>query len=81
MKKVSNKYVNFGIAFALLGLLVFSLAMTPLEGFKETVDTKKKTTAKPTVGEEQSDEEKLKETLSQLQHLSHLIKKDDAKSV
>jgi hypothetical protein len=38
MKKVSNKYVNFGIAFALLGILVFSLIMTPLEGFKEAAD-------------------------------------------
>ena len=39
MKKVSNKYVNFGIAFALLGILVFSLIMSPLEGFKEAADT------------------------------------------
>ena len=43
MKKVSNKYVNFGIAFALLGILVFSLIMSPLEGFKEAPDTKKNT--------------------------------------
>ena len=74
MKKVSNKYVNFGIAFALLGILVFSLAMTPLEGFKEAVDT---TTSKPTVNKEQSDEEKLKETLVQLQHLANLTTKKD----
>ena len=42
MKKVSNKYVNYGIAFALFGILVFSLIMTPLEGFKEAVDKEKK---------------------------------------
>ena len=53
MKKVSNKYVNFGIAFALLGILVFSLIMSPLEGFKEgvnktdTEETDTKTEKKP----------------------------------
>jgi len=52
MKKVSNKYVNYGIAFALFGILVFSLVMTPLEGFKEGVDKNKKANPvlkKPTV--------------------------------
>lgn len=52
MKKVSNKYVNYGIAFALFGILVFSLVMTPLEGFKEGVDKNKKAIPalkKPTV--------------------------------
>jgi len=90
MKKSSNKYVNYGIAFTLFGILVFSLVMTPLEGFKEGKNKKKKTvktTDKPTTPTasakkpEAFEADKLKETLSQLQHLSHLIKKDDAKSV
>jgi|688.fasta_scaffold1020929_2 hypothetical protein len=85
MKKSSNKYVNYGIAFALFGILVFSLVMTPLEGFKEGADKKdKKTTVKSTtpsakkgVKSEAFEADNLKETLSQLQHLAHLVKKDE----
>jgi hypothetical protein len=97
MKKVSNKYVNFGIAFALLGILVFSLVMTPLEGFEvEKEDSKKsnndgskkkkdimsevdklsKIVSELTTKKESFEGDKLKETLSQLQHLAHLVKKD-----
>ena len=66
MKRVTNTYVNFGIAFSLLGILVFSLAIPP---FKEGYSNKKKATAK-------KEADDLKETLSQLQHLAHLAKKD-----
>ncbi len=34
MKKVSNKYVNYGIILALLGVLVFSLLMGTMEGLE-----------------------------------------------
>jgi hypothetical protein len=77
MKKVSNKYVNFGIAFALLGILVFSLIMTPLEGFKEAVktdteetDTKteKKSTTKPSTPSLSAD--KMKELQKMLNKIS-----------
>jgi hypothetical protein len=83
MKKASNKYVNYAIAFTLFGILVASLVMTNLEGFKEESKPKAKkpkTEPKKATPKELTPES-LKETLSQLQHLSHLIKKDDAKSV
>lgn len=34
MKKVSNKYVNYGIILALLGVLLFSLLMGTMEGLE-----------------------------------------------
>ena len=75
MKKVSNKYVNFGIAFALLGILVFSLIMTPLEGFKEAADTEetdtkteKKSTTKLSTPSLSAD--KMKELQTMLKELS-----------
>jgi hypothetical protein len=79
MKKSSNKYVNFGIVFALLGILVVSLSLNRYEGFEE----KKPDAKKPLPNLKDIDLKNidLKETLSQLQHLSHLAKKDDAKSV
>lgn len=75
MKKSSNMYVNYGIAFTLFGILVFSLMMTPVEGFKEGAKSKK-TTTKKSVKPEAFEAENLKETLAQLQHLAHLVKKD-----
>ena len=74
MKKVTNTYVNYGIAFSLLGILVFSLAINPLKGFEEGYSNKKKATAKKETSAEEAND--LKETLSQLQHLAHLAKKD-----
>lgn len=74
MKKSSNKYVNFGIVFALFGILVVSLSLNRFEGFEE----KKKPDAKKKLDLKDID---LKETLSQLQHLAHIANKDDAKSV
>ena len=73
MKKSSNKYVNFGIVFALLGILVVSLSLNRFEGFEE-----KKPDAKKKLDLKDID---LKETLSQLQHLAHIAEKDNAKSV
>ncbi len=86
MKKASNKYVNYAIAFTLFGILVASLVMTNLEGFKEESTKPKPSAKKPKTEPKKATPkeltpESLKETLSQLQHLSHLIKKDDAKSV
>ena len=75
MKKSSNMYVNFGIAFALLGILMLSLSLNRMEGF----ETKPKT--KPTTESKSITPEKLQEALAQLQHLAHLAKTDTPSSV
>lgn len=84
MKKSSNKYVNFGIAFALLGILVLSLSLNRMEGFEPTEKektTEKKKTEK-TIDVSANDIKKMLEQLTQMQHLAHLAKKDqDSKSV
>ena len=74
MKKSSNMYVNFGIAFALLGILMLSLSLNRMEGF----ETKPK---KPTTESKSITPEKLQEALAQLQHLAHLAKTDTPSSV
>jgi len=76
MKKVSNKYVNFGIAFALLGILVFSLIMSPLEGFKEAVDkeTDKNPADKKLTEKKTKEIKKMIEDLVQMQHVEHVTK-------
>jgi hypothetical protein len=73
MKKSSNMYVNFGIAFALLGILVFSLSLNRMEGFETETETKSKPKS--------FTPEQIKEALAQLQHLTHLAKEDTTKSV
>lgn len=82
MKKSSNQYVNYGIAFALFGILVLSLSLNRIEGFKKG-ETKKKPIIKKAIsnksGVEHFTSADLKETLAQLQHLEHLIKEDEKK--
>jgi hypothetical protein len=86
MKKSSNKYVNYGIVLALLGILMVSLSLNRMEGFEEKKDTDKPASKKKSIKDmdikdiDLTDID-LKETLAQLQHLSHLAKKDDTKSV
>lgn len=82
MKKSSNQYVNYGIAFALFGILVLSLSLNRIEGFKKG-EIKKKPIIKKVIsnksGVEHFTPADLKETLTQLQHLEHLIKEDEKK--
>jgi hypothetical protein len=80
MKKSSNKYVNYGIVLALLGILMVSLSLNRMEGFDEKKDKEPGSKNKSIKDIDLTDID-LKETLSQLQHLSHLAKKDDTKSV
>ena len=80
MKKSSNKYVNFGIAFALLGILVLSLSLNRMEGF-ETEKKEKTTEKKKTTDVSASDIKKMLEQLTQMQHLAHLAKTDTPNSV
>ena len=89
MKKSSNKYVNYGIVLALLGILVVSLSLNRMEGFEEKKGASKKDAKKKSKNDIDFKDLKdldlkdidIKETLSQLQHLSHLANKDDTKSV
>jgi len=83
MKKSSNKYVNYGIAFTLFGILVLSLSLNRMEGFdteeKEKATNKNKT--KKATDVSATDIKKMLEQLTQMQHLAHLAKTDTPNSV
>ena len=85
MKKSSNKYVNYGIAFTLFGILVLSLSLNRMEGFDTEEKEKEKATntnkTKKATDVSAIDIKKMLEQLTQMQHLAHLAKTDTPSSV
>jgi len=83
MKKSSNKYVNYGIAFTLFGILVLSLSLNRMEGFDTEEKEKATNTNKTKKATDVSaiDIKKMLEQLTQMQHLAHLAKTDTPSSV
>jgi hypothetical protein len=75
----STRMVNYGIALALFGILVFSLLMSSIEGFKEGNEKKEDEKKEDEKKEDEKKEDEKKEDEKKDFKISHpMLTKEDA---